>query len=189
MASLRGDDMADEFDEGLDTSIWHGGPKAEGHETDRASAPRLYRAADAPMRARLLTCMLRPLGTLSLVAVAAGAFAVFLDRTRPREISVTLDDVARFSNEQVFELARFVEQVSPEAMRQAAGLLSENAFGLAAFSASVALLLYRRLRPGSTAVPLPVAITTTEAPLPRAPDRLGSAGPLRDTDRPAPPTQ
>ena len=189
MASLRGDDMADEFDEGLDTSIWHGGPKAEGHETDRASAPRLYRAADAPMRARLLTCMLRPLGTLSLVAVAAGAFAVFLDRTRPREISVTLDDVARFSTEQVFELARFVEQVSPEAMRQAAGLLSENAFGLAAFSASVALLLYRRLRPGSTAVPLPVAITTTEAPLPRAPDRLGSAGPLRDTDRPTPPAQ
>ena len=58
-------------------------------------------------------------------------------------------DVAQFSNEQVAELARFVEQVSPEALQQAAGLVFENSYGVGAFTASVALLLAVELRRAS----------------------------------------
>jgi hypothetical protein len=57
-----------------------------------------------------------------------------------------LVDVARFSNDQVIELARFVEQVSPEALHELAKLMADRSTGLAAFSASAALLLMRALR-------------------------------------------
>jgi hypothetical protein len=57
-----------------------------------------------------------------------------------------LGDVARFSNDQVIELARFVEQVSPEALHELAKLMGDRSAGLAAFSASVAMVLMQSLR-------------------------------------------
>ena len=39
---------------------------------------RLYAAADRPLRAKLVACMVRPLSSLGLAAVAAGAFSRFL---------------------------------------------------------------------------------------------------------------
>ncbi len=77
---------------------------------------RLYGAASQPLRAKLIACLVRPLGPLGLVAVAAGAFAGLLRRSSSGGVTVVIDDVARYSNEQVYELARFVEQVSPEAL-------------------------------------------------------------------------
>lgn len=147
--------MSDEYDDSLDPLAWQHGPLAVATAAGReaASAPRLvarlYRSSDALLRARLLACLLRPLGTLSLAAVSAGAFAAFVGRSPAREVSVTLEEVARFSSAQILELACFVEQVSPQAMQQVAGLLSENAFGLATFGASAALLLLRRLGMGA----------------------------------------
>lgn len=144
--------MADEFDDGFDTSVAHRSQRGGSLPTDRVSSARLvarlYRVSDAPLRARLLALLLRPLGTLSLVAVAAGAFGSFLGRSRMQDPSLAVEQVTRFSSEQVFELARFVEQVSPQTLQQVADLLSENPIGLAAFSSSVAVLLYRRLWPG-----------------------------------------
>jgi hypothetical protein len=61
--------------------------------------------------------------------------------------------MARYSNEQLFELARFVEQVSPDAVQEFARLFTERSLGLAAFSASAALLLLRALRPKDGAGP------------------------------------
>jgi len=148
----RDDERSSEFDDSLNE--WDTAPRpAAGRpapERAAASTPRLvarlYAACDMPTRARLLACMLRPLGTLSLAAVATGAFANFVGRSRAGEISVSLDEVALFSNRQVLELARFVEQVSPQAMHQVSSLLSSNSMGFAAFSAAAAMLLYRRLR-------------------------------------------
>ena len=57
-----------------------------------------------------------------------------------------MGDVARFSNDQMIELARFVEQVSPDALQEFARLFTERPVGLAAFSASAALLLMQALR-------------------------------------------
>ena len=93
---------------------------------------------------------MRPLGSLGVAAVAAGAFTVVLSRRGAGGLGVAMADVAEFSKEQVAELARFVEQVSPEALQQAASLVFENRIGVGAFTASVALLLALELRRAST---------------------------------------
>lgn len=106
----------------------------------------------------MLACLVRPLGSLGLVAVASGAFASFLHRGSERGAGIPLDDLGRYSNDQIFELARFVEQVSPEAIQQVASLLADSPVGVAAFTAAAAMLLVRAVRgpePKSLRPPLP----------------------------------
>ncbi|MCC6850704.1 MAG: hypothetical protein GX886_12085 [Comamonadaceae bacterium] len=106
----------------------------------------MYAASGAALRARLLQCLLDPLGTLGMAAVAAGAFAVFLQRRGIEGIQVSLEDVGRFSSEQVAELARFVAQVSPESLQAIAGTIVDNPVGVTALSASAIALLLGALR-------------------------------------------
>ena len=61
-----------------------------------------------------------------------------------------MEDVARYSSQQILELARFVHEVNPEALQQLGGLLANNAMGVTALSASALVLLYGKLRPAST---------------------------------------
>ncbi|MFT3816132.1 MAG: hypothetical protein QM750_00635 [Rubrivivax sp.] len=96
------------------------------------------------VRARLLECLLRPLRPLGLVAVAAGAFSGFLHRDHWIRFSVPLDDAVRFTSAQIFELARFVDQVQPEAFRQVAAVMAENPVCLNTLSGSLLLLALRR---------------------------------------------
>ncbi len=144
--------MSDEFDDIMEPLYRHRGSNAVETTHDRAAitAPRLisrlYASASQPLRAKLLAYLVRPLGLLGLAAVAAGAFAVLLRRGSPGNITVAIDDVARYSNQQVLELASFVEQVSPETLQQVATLISDNPVGIAAFSASAAFLLVRVLQ-------------------------------------------
>jgi hypothetical protein len=141
--------MADEFDEVIQATVRHDGMSAVNAASARTviAAPRLisrlYAMANQPLRAKLIACLVRPLGPLGLVAVAAGAFAGLLRRGSNGGITLVIDDVARYSNEQVYELARFVEQVSPEALQQVAALVADSPVGIAAFSASAAMLLLR----------------------------------------------
>ena len=102
---------------------------------------RLYTGASPTDRSRLLTALLLPLSPLALVGVASGAFAGFVGRGA----ATTLDDLGRFSREQIFELARFVEQVSPEALRHVARALAGAPAGLSGFAAAATLLLMRTL--------------------------------------------
>jgi hypothetical protein len=106
----------------------------------------LYDNATQPLRAKVLECLLRPVGPLALVAIAAGAFGSLLHRGAPYQLSITLDDVARISANQMLELARFVEQCGPEAFDQVASVLTDNPGGMAAASASALALLVRLLR-------------------------------------------
>ena len=69
---------------------------------------RVYRSANQRLRADMLVCLLRPLGTLSLVGVASGAFAALLQRNGAAPDWLLLDEVARFSSDQILELAAFV---------------------------------------------------------------------------------
>jgi hypothetical protein len=142
--------MPDEFDDELLPP-----PRGAGRsETSPAAAhppvarvvSRLYAGVQAPLRARLLGALLRPLGPLGMSAVAAGAFAVFLGRGGARSADVGLADVDRITHEQVFELVHFVEQVDPEAVRQAVSQVAEGAGSIAAFSGAVALLALQLLR-------------------------------------------
>lgn len=129
-----------------------GAPRRRDHRPRLARlVSRLYASVGAPLRARMLAGLLRPLGPLGLAAIAAGAFAGFLQRAGQDGIRVALEDTGRYSSEQIFELARFVEQVSPQALQQVAGVVADNPAGVAAFSLSVALWILRALaRDGPT---------------------------------------
>ena len=117
-------------------------------ERSRAArlASRLYASAGAVQRSRIVVMLAKPLGPLALVAVASGAFAGLLDRASALGAALPIDELADFSREQVFELARFVEQVSPDALQQVAGAVADNPFGVSAFGAAAAVLLATAVR-------------------------------------------
>jgi len=141
--------MSDEFDDAVDPIAASAPPAARGGAGEGRAArlmARLYGSANLALRTRLVACLLRPLGSLGVAAVAAGAFTVVLSRRGADGLGVAMADVAEFSKDQVAELARFVEQVSPDALQQAAGLVFDNRMGVGAFTASVALLLALELR-------------------------------------------
>lgn len=145
--------MSDEFDDAVDpiaTSAPAGAPAVVADGRAPRLMARLYGSANLALRTRLIACLLRPLGSLGVAAVAAGAFTVALSRRGAGGLGIAMADVAEFSMDQVAELARFVEQVSPEALQQAAGLVFENRIGVSAFTASVAVLLALELRRAST---------------------------------------
>jgi hypothetical protein len=76
----------------------------------------VYAEAPPPLKLRLLQSLLRPVGPLALVAIAAGAFAWLLPTQGWHTVTVTLDDVARINAAQVQELALYVAQKSPEVL-------------------------------------------------------------------------
>jgi hypothetical protein len=144
--------MSDEFEDSVDAGIWRrrGATLSRADRPVRATAARLvsrlYATASTPLRVGMLSCLLRPLNTLCLAAVASGAFASFLHRGGGHGARVMLEDAGRYSSDQIFELARFVEQVSPDALQQLGSLISANPVETAAFSVSAALLLLRYLQ-------------------------------------------
>ena len=135
--------MSDEFDDVPDPVVAVAAPAsvAASGRAPRLLA-RLYGSANQVVRTRLLACLVRPLGPLALASVAAGAFTALLSRSGAGGLSIAIDDAARFSQEQIAELARFVEQVQPDALLDAARLAaSAHPTGVGAFSASVAVML------------------------------------------------
>lgn len=144
--------MLDEFDDLSHSSHPYMAqrPPADAAAQHRFTAPRLisrvYRTANVPLRADMLSCLLRPLGMLSLVAVASGAFARLLQHNGTAPEQVALDEVGRFSSSHVFELAQFVQEESPQTLQQVATLLIQDAASLPALSVSAVFLLYRSLQ-------------------------------------------
>jgi hypothetical protein len=138
--------MSDEFDDVPDQAVTHAaaqqpvGPRSARLGQWPKMIADAYSEATAPVRAKLLECLLRPVGTLGLVAIAAGAFGQFLHRGSPRQLNISLDDAARVTTEQVLELARYVEQSSPDTFQQIASLLVQHPVGIASISGSILLL-------------------------------------------------
>ncbi len=145
--------MFDEFDEILDRSprpdarneaVWRG---AAIRNTASRLVKRLYVAADAPLRARLLASLMRPMGLLGIAGIAAGAFARTLWRHGAPGAGIDLESASLISGEQVLELARFVEQVDPQALHDFATVVAGSPVAFASFGASALVLLYRALPP------------------------------------------
>jgi hypothetical protein len=110
----------------------------------------LYDQAPDALRVKLLEHLLRPVGPLAMVAIAAGAFGRFVYRLQRDAMPIPLEDAARITSDHVLHLARYVEQSSPEVLRQVASLIGHPSFGVA-ISGS-ALLLALSLRKRSEAV-------------------------------------
>ena len=106
----------------------------------------VFAEAAPPQRMRLLNGLLRPVGPLALVAVAAGAFANLLPSTRWHGASASLDDAMRFSAGQVLELARYVEQKSPESLAQLPKLLADSPLWASTLSGALLLLALQAWR-------------------------------------------
>lgn len=84
----------------------------------------VFREAPARFRAELVECLMRPMGALGLVAVAGGVFAGVRQRHGWSRLSVTLEDVARISADQVLELAAYLQQAAPEVFTSVGELVS-----------------------------------------------------------------
>jgi hypothetical protein len=106
----------------------------------------LFAEAAPPQRLRLLNGLLRPVGPLALVAVAAGAFANLLPSTKWLGASATLDDAMQLSAGQVLELARYVEQKSPESLAQLPKLLADSPLWAGTLSGALLLLAVQAWR-------------------------------------------
>jgi hypothetical protein len=126
----------------------------------RAGLPRdipalvseLYDRAPEPLRIKLLEHLLRPVGPLAMVAIAAGAFARFVYRLRRDAMPIPLEDAARITSAHVLQLARYVEQSSPQVLHQVASLIANRPLGLETISSSallIALSLWTRDRSGA----------------------------------------
>jgi hypothetical protein len=100
----------------------------------------LFAKAAPPQRARLLNGLLRPVGPLALVAIAAGAFASLLPTTRWQVATASLDDAMRLTAGQVLELARYVEQKSPEALIKLPELLADSPLWVSSLGGALLLL-------------------------------------------------
>lgn len=68
---------------------------------------------DVPNRARVLGKLLRFVGPLALTVLSDGAFAKYLPFARSAFVPVTLEDAARATARQIYELARYLQQSHP----------------------------------------------------------------------------
>jgi hypothetical protein len=149
----------DEFDDVVTAVQWPAPPAV-----DRAAprGPRLvmarlvsrvYRAANDTLRADMLRHLLRPLGVLGLAAVSSGAFARLARSREALSQMMSPEDMARYSGEQIRELALFVHEVDPQALQALADLLTQNVVGMAALSSAALMIVYRRSRRRSASSP------------------------------------
>ena len=105
----------------------------------------VYAAAPPAERSRLLVHLIRPMGVLSLMAVANGIFASIRFRSGWSDISVPLEEVQSVQVGDVITLATRVQQVSLQALDGLTQVLSNSPtlMGSAATAVLLAVLLQR----------------------------------------------
>jgi hypothetical protein len=99
----------------------------------------VFEAAPPPERKRLLELLIRPLGLLSLAAVANGIFANLGSRNNWTRISLQPDDVNKVQRDDVMALAMHVQQISSHAFDGMRTVLT-NSPALMSSTAAVLLL-------------------------------------------------
>lgn len=106
---------------------------------------QVYESAPPVMRKRLVEHLLRPLGVLSLVAVANGIFAKIRFHSEWQHLQDRLDDAQNVRASDVIALADHVQQVSAEAVNGLAQMLAASPLmaGSAATAVLVTVLMQR----------------------------------------------
>jgi len=126
-----------------------GAEHPEGQLRDAASIPaivaRAFSVAGLTVRARVLSRLLASVGPLALAVLGGGAFVKYLQQARWSEIHVSVEDAARATYGQVFELARYVQQSSPEVAEQVLAVLSRDVSTMAALGVSAAAMAIAHL--------------------------------------------
>lgn len=108
---------------------------------------QVYASAPPAEQSRLLTHLLRPLGVLSLVAVANGIFATMRFRSGWSDMHVRVEDAQNVQTSDIITLVNYVQQVSTHAVDGLADMLATSPVmtGSAA-AALLTMLLVQRAR-------------------------------------------
>lgn len=106
---------------------------------------QVYEIAPPAERRRLLEHLIRPLGVLSLVAVANGIFASLPFRSGWPDLQIRVEDAQSIQVRDVIALVSYVQQVSVHAVDGLASVLASSPVttGSAAASLLITLLLQR----------------------------------------------
>lgn len=93
------------------------------------------------LRVRVLSRLLASVGPLALVVLGGGAFVKFVQQARWSGLTVSVEDAARVTSGQVFDLVSYVQQSNPEVAEQVLAFLSQDHSTMAALGASVAAIV------------------------------------------------
>ena len=106
---------------------------------------QVYEIAPPAERRRLLEHLIKPLGVLSLVAVANGIFASIRFRSGWPDMHIRLEDAQNVQSSDVITLVNYVQQVSVHAVDGLASVLAASPVltGSAAASLLITALLQR----------------------------------------------
>ena len=88
-----------------------------------------YARLELRQRAMLLARMLSSAGSLSLAVIGGGAFAKYIALRRDSLLIVSIEDAARTTASQVYELALYVEQRDPLLLRRLLGEVARRVGG------------------------------------------------------------
>lgn len=110
---------------------------------------RVYETAPPPVRSQLLVQLLRPMGVLSLMAVANGVFAKIRFRSAGATPAISADDLSGVHGGDVVALVERMQQISTDNLHDLARWLAHSpaiaSSGAAAVLAAILLQsLYRR---------------------------------------------
>ncbi len=107
---------------------------------------QVYAQAPAPLRSTLLDQLLRPLGLLSLVAVAGGAFARLKSRRGWHDGPPALEHLRDISPADVVALVEHVQQVSADAVDAVLRSLATSPLLAGSVTAALLAVLFARRR-------------------------------------------
>lgn len=111
-------------------------PDGDVPSSARENAPVAARVADVfgrlnvRLRARMLGRLLASVGSLALAVIGGGAFAKYITHATS-EISVSLEDAARTTWGQVYELVCYVQQSHPRRFERLVDELARLGYGVA----------------------------------------------------------
>lgn len=128
--------------ENLSDEVYESAPPAVKSRILSELVGRVYAAAPPVEKTRLVAHLMKPLGILSLVAVANGVFASIRFRGASIDFPVGIDDVKNVQTSDVIALASYAQQVSMQAVDGLTQILTTSP---AMMSTAAALLLVQIL--------------------------------------------
>jgi len=124
-------------------------PAAESPSKELASVPALIASAFGKLnlerRARLLGRLLGSVGPLALVVIGGGVFAKYLRNARWPEIPISLEDAARATSSQVFDIVRYAKQSNPQLVDALLAALLQDGVTMTALGVSVAAITIKHV--------------------------------------------
>lgn len=145
--SAPGATMTEESVAPLLREIYEASPPAVQINLLSRLVAKTYEAAPARERRRLLEYFLRPLGLLSLAAVANGAFAGIGIARRAPDTGIRLADIEQVQTVDVIALVDYAQQASVQSIDGLSGILSASPLLMGSAAAVVLMqILLRRAR-------------------------------------------